>query len=335
MENKGLLHTDVIRQHTVPRFLLQNFAINTEKRKRGGQIFAINKQTRRVMKMSVNDATVHNRFYNLHDLPTTVSLESLLCLYEGRGASVIQRLISTKNIQGLSEEEKINLARFVTVQCLRSRGEYENQKHIAQELYNSLKSRGITSDEVECYFSEERFEQNTKGNFLDQITNCDFEMAVLMGKEWLLFETTADKPFYISDNPVTLYNETEFSDRSNTGIALKGIQIYLPLSATLMLAMVCPSLNDVLREGRELIYKFILNNVSSRGLNIFERLDFLKCLLDKRLVNIEEWRRTHLNNLQVWRAEQFIFSQKDDFERIGALLDECPELTCGPRSTVS
>nr|WP_129954459.1 DUF4238 domain-containing protein [Rahnella sp. RFA10(1/100)] len=335
MENKGLLHTDVIRQHTVPRFLLQHFAINTEKSKRGGQIFAFNKQTRRVMKMSVNDATVHKRFYNLREQPTTVSLESLLCLYEGRGASVIQRLISTKNIQGLSEEEKFNLAQFVTVQHLRSRGEYENQKHIAQGLYNALKSRGITSGEFEDYFSEERFEQNTKGNFLGQIANCDFEVAVLIDKEWLLFETTADKPFYISDNPVTLYNENKFSDRSNTGIALKGIQIYIPLSSTLMLAMVCPSLNDVLSEERKFIYKCIVNNIGGKDLKIFERLDFLKCLLDKRLVNIEEWRLTHLNNLQVWRAEQFIFSQKDDFEHIGKLLDECPELTCGPRSIVS
>ncbi|MBP2850466.1 DUF4238 domain-containing protein [Dickeya oryzae] len=335
MDNKGLLHTDVVRQHTVPRFLLENFAISSEKKKRAKQVFALNKQTRHVIKMNVNDATVHSRFYNLHDHPKIVSLESLLCLYEGRGATVIRKLISTKNIWGLSEEERSVLARFVTVQRLRARGEYENQRHMAQGLYHAIKSRGIISEEVENYFKDGNFEQNIKGNFLNQIADCDFEMSIILGKEWILFETTPDRPFYISDNPVTMYNETEFADRSNTGIALPGIQIYLPLSTTLMLAMVCPSLNHKLKEERNLIYKCIVNHLGGMQLNVFERLDFLKSMLDRRLVNIEDWRLKHLNNLQVWRAEHFIFSPLDDFERVKSLINDCPELVGGPRSIVS
>lgn len=335
MYKKGLLHTDVVRQHTVPRFLLENFAISSEKKKRSKQVFALNKQTRHVIKMNINNATVYSRFYNLHNQPETVSLESLLCLYEGSGATVIRKLISTKNIQGLSEEERSVLARFVTVQRLRARGEYENQKHIAQGLYNSIKSRGIISEELDRYFSDESFELNTKSNFLDNIADCDFEVSIILGKEWLLFETTPDRPFYISDNPVTMYNETEFADRGNTGIALPGIQIYLPLSETLVLAMVCPSLNDKLREERDLIYKYIVSHRGGEELNVFERLDFLKDMLDKRLVNIEDWRLNHLNNLQVWRAEHFIFSSLDNFSRVKNLIDDCPELVGGPRSVVS
>lgn len=335
MYNKGLLHTDVVRQHTVPRFLLENFAISSEKKKRGKQVFALNKQTRQVMKMNVNDATVHTRFYNLHNQPETVSLESLLSLYEGSASTVIRNLISTKSIQGLSEEERSVLARFVTVQHLRTRGEYENQKHMAQGLYNTLKLKGIICEELEHYFSDEVFELNTKSNFLDQIAGCDFETSIILSKEWLLFETTPDRPFYISDNPVTMYNEKEFTDRSNTGIALPGIQIYLPLSTTLVLAMVCPSLNDKLREERELIYKYIVSHRGGEQSNVFQRLSFLKDILDNRLVSIEDWRLNHLNNLQVWRAEQFIFSSIEDFERVKNLIDDCPELVDGPRSVVS
>lgn len=335
MYNKGLLHTDVVRQHTVPRFLLENFAISSEKKKRGKQVFALNIQTRHVIKMNVNDATVHSRFYNLHNQPETVSLESLLCFYEGSASTVIRKLILSKNIRSLSEEERSVLARFVTVQRLRARGEYENQKHIAQGLYDAIKLRGIISEELDDYFSNENFEQNTKTNFLDQIVNCDNEVSIILSKEWLLFETTPDRPFYISDNPVTMYNETEFADRSNTGIALPGIQIYLPLSATLMLAMVCPSLNDKLREERAMIYKYIVSHRGGEPLNVFERLSFLKNVLDRRLVNIEDWRLEHLNNLQAWRAEQFIFSSIEDFDRVKKLINDCPELAGGPRSVVS
>lgn len=131
-----------------------------------------------------------------------------------------------------------------------------------------------------------------------------------------------------------MYNETNFSDRSNTGILLPGIQIYLSLSATLMLVMVCPSLNDKLKEERDLIYKCIVNHLGGKQLNVFERLDFLKDMLDRLLVNIEGWRLNHLNNLQVWRAEHFIFSSLDDFEQVKSLIDDCPELVGGPRSVV-
>lgn len=335
MYNKGLLHTDVVRQHTVPRFLLENFAISSEKKKRGKQVFALNIQTRHVTKMNVNDATVHSRFYNLRTQPETVSLESLLCHYEGSASTVIHKLISSKNILSLSKEERSDLARFVTVQHLRARGEYENQKHMAQRLYDAIKLRGIISEELDHYFSHENFEQNSKTNFLDQIVNCDNEISIILSKEWLLFETTPDRPFYISDNPVTMYNDTKFADRSNTGIALPGIQIYLPLSTTLMLAMVCPSLNDKLREERDLIYNHIVTHRGGGSLNVFERLNFLKNLLDRRLVNIEDWRLEHLNNLQLWRAEQFIFSSLEDFDRLKKLINDCPELSGGPRSVVS
>ncbi|RKR64949.1 uncharacterized protein DUF4238 [Yokenella regensburgei] len=334
MKDKNLLHTDVVRQHTVPKFLLQNFIIHNEKRKKDGQVFSFNKQSRRIMKMSINDATVHKKFYNLHEHPTIVSIESLLAIYETKAGSVIKNIISTKDVNTLSKEERKYLSRFVAVQYLRSRGEYENQKHIAQELYSKLTSRGLTNDKLENYFDEGSFEKNSKGNFLSQIVNCDLETAIINEKDWILFETTVDNPFFISDNPVTMYNDTNFKDRSNTGIALVGVQIYLPLSPTLTIAMVCPSLKKPLLDERDFIYKCITNKIGGSDLNIFDRLDFLKSILDTRLVKIEDWRLNHLNNLQLWRAEQFIFSQKDDFERIKILVDDHAELSRGPRSVV-
>lgn len=335
MEKLNLLHTDVVRQHTVPRFLLENFSFISEKNKRSKQVFAFNKQNKNVVTMSLNDATVHSRFYNLKKKQKNVSIESLLSLYEGRASTVIRNLLSHKDVKVLTEKDRGDLARFVTVQWLRSRGEYENQKHIAQSLYNSIKSKGINDEKIEAYFSDENFERNSKGNFLSQIVNCDFEVSVISGKEWLLFETKKDRPFYISDNPVTLYNDIDFGYWSNTGIALQGIQIYLPISSTLTLAMICPSIFQKLREEREFIYKCIVNKIGGKQLNVFERLDFLKSMLDTRQVHVEDWRLRHLNNLQLWRSERFIFSSLNEFEQDMKLLEDCPELIFGPRSTVS
>lgn len=60
---------------------------------------------------------------------------------------------------------------------------------------------------------------------------------IIIKKRWMLFETgyASDHPFYISDNPVTMHNDQDHSPYGNIGFAVKGIQIYIPISSTLLL----------------------------------------------------------------------------------------------------
>jgi hypothetical protein len=68
-----------------------------------------------------------------------------------------------------------------------------------------------------------------------------------------MFETTPAHPFFIGDNPVTLQNNTQPKGplRGNLGLAVRGIEIYLPVSSTLTLAFFCRSHEEIVRDGVE------------------------------------------------------------------------------------
>lgn len=55
----------------------------------------------------------------------------------------------------------------------------------------------------------------------------------ILDKRWLLFETEASTPFYISDNPVALQNIVAPRGplRGNLGLPVLGIEVTSPLAA--------------------------------------------------------------------------------------------------------
>src|SRR4029453_17497765 len=65
----------------------------------------------------------------------------------------------------------------------------------------------------------------------------------ILDKTWLLFETDAATPFYISDNPVAMQNlvERRGPGRGNLGLSVRGIEIYLPISSLMTLGFFCRS----------------------------------------------------------------------------------------------
>ncbi|RRC22520.1 DUF4238 domain-containing protein, partial [Escherichia coli] len=70
------LQTDVVRQHTVPRFLLKHFS--TPGKGKRQRLYAFDKAAGRAYATTPDDATVRNTFYNLENHPDRLSLEPLL-----------------------------------------------------------------------------------------------------------------------------------------------------------------------------------------------------------------------------------------------------------------
>jgi hypothetical protein len=61
-------------------------------------------------------------------------------------------------------------------------------------------------------------------------------------KEFRLAEVAPGRSFYLGDNPVCMHNARTFGPYGNLGLAVPGIEIYLPLSSNLMLCAFCPSI---------------------------------------------------------------------------------------------
>jgi hypothetical protein len=127
-------------------------------------------------------------------------------------------------------------------------------------------------------------------------------MPHFLNKSWILHSTTEEHAFYISDNPVTRFNRNQHPFLSTRGLRVPGIQLHLPLSPTLCLGFLCPTIKLPLR------------------------IRLFGGTLGLRPANVE-----HLNSLQVLNAEQYVYSQRDDFTLVREILQKLPEVKRGPR----
>nr|QWP89203.1 hypothetical protein IHCLGBEB_00006 [Escherichia coli] len=109
----------------------------------------------------------------------------------------------------------------------------DKMEAIGSTKEQAMETLGLSSGgDVGRYFSG--------GSHVQQVSHID----LLPKKDWYL-ETRPERPFTcIGDNPVVLKNSNDFGPYGNLGLAVRGIQIYLPLSSTLMLAMYCPSIRE-------------------------------------------------------------------------------------------
>jgi hypothetical protein len=77
-------------------------------------------------------------------------------------------------------------------------------------------------------------------------------MPHLLDKSWILYSTSQKHPFYISDNPVTLFNVNQDPVKGTLGLRVPGIEIHRPLTGTFCLGVICPTIEATIRESYEL-----------------------------------------------------------------------------------
>ena len=65
----------------------------------------------------------------------------------------------------------------------------------------------------------------------------------------ILLSSKETSPLLIGDSPLirtNTFNNSEY--RGTTGLASPGVEVYLPLSPTLALGFMCPSIREVMRD---------------------------------------------------------------------------------------
>ncbi|MBL1381476.1 DUF4238 domain-containing protein [Proteus mirabilis] len=329
--NSNDFTTNVIKQHTVPRFLLDNFGFSKKGKRK--QLYTFDKKNCQEFSISVFDATTRNKFYNINTHPGMISLEPLLGIHESEAAPIINKLIQRRDIKAITYKEKCKLANFVAIQRARTYGEYERIKHVNDiflKKFSTIKLSSIQShesiglegkDDDKKLFFKLLLEQ-------EQVTN------ELLKKDWYLLETNENYPFYISDNPITLYNSNNNENYGNLGLNVIGIQIYLPLSPTLTLGIYCPSIRKNFIEKKIECENFISRGLRSfRGLDLFNLIENVKPFINfttmKQLPQHVKW----LNYLQSMYAEQYIFSKIKNFDLVKEMISDNPDYKSGFRIT--
>lgn len=328
-KQKGIT-TDVKKQHTVPRFLLDKFGFGKKGKKR--RVFTFDKQNERKFQQSVFDATTRNRFYNIEDHPEEASLEPILGIYETQTAPLIKKIIEQRSIAWLSDDDKFKIATFVAIQRARSYGELLRINHVINALSEKLSAFGATAEQIESELGGEESTER-KNMFLMMILDQREAIAHLMNKSWILYETNTNDPFLISDNPITFHNDIDMGPFGNLGLAVKGIQIHLPLSSTLTLALTCPSIAQSAIEGKRVVKHCLAN--APQLLQQFSRpfdLIMLGEAYEKGIpISQTSENVRFLNSLQVQYSEQYVFCEKDFFGLVEEMLAKSEQYKSGPR----
>ncbi|MBJ9201384.1 DUF4238 domain-containing protein [Citrobacter freundii] len=327
------LQTDVVRQHTVPRFLLRHFS--TPARGKRLRLYAFDKAAGRAYATTPDDATVRNTFYNLDDHPERPSLEPLLGIYEHEAAPVIADLLRHKDIRELTQDDRYKLAVFVAVQRARTFGELARISGMISVLVNKMVAIGATEEQAGETLGISP-EGDHRDVFLRQLVQQVSHIDHLLNKDWFLLETKPEHPFFVSDNPVVLENSNDFGPYGNIGLAVPGIQIYLPLSSTLMLAIYCPSIRQQkIRLKQELLYNIVnAPHLIPAHSCPFDNLKYLNRFTDYLLMPLTEKHVMHYNALQVEYAEQYVFCGENEFSLVERMLADNDRFRTGPRFTV-
>lgn len=303
-------------QHYVPQFVLKHFCPDKKP-----QIYAFDKEKEKVIRTNIKNVASESGFYNFDTGDEQHSIEPMLTMLETEASHVIKKIIKEKSLAEVSPEERFVLSTFIAVQFLRTKNVRNNIELMNKAMEEKLKAMGANPDEVEGFkvMDEEDVKKLSLGLVLDA---GDF-VPHLHSKTWILFKTTKSHPFYIGDNPVTLQNFQDTGPYGSLGLAVKGIEIYFPISKTLSLGIYCKSHEEKIRDTYNKLQ--ILKDAKvdmSKSPEIDQ--DWVTNLMD----GIEEGKPVqtqlenviNLNSLQVSFASRFVFSSKDDFSLVRQMI---------------
>jgi len=342
------------KHHYVPQFLLKNF--HSQKKNDEFYIKIFDKKKEKGWESNVKDAMCEKDFNTFkifyEDEEFFLNYENHFSFLETMARDSIEELIKEKDLTKIKDQDRFNIAAFVTFQYLRTNQFRTIMGNLGEGIYNLVKQFPNSGDDDLIKMGDEEVKIGTLKKNEDRLKEDTFRMirnekiikeitTHLLIKKWILHETTNENPFYISDNPVVLHNDKEFEPYyGNIGFAVLGIQIYFPLSSTLTIGMVCPSIYDECRDG---LNKAINLKQSLASLLVMGRNPDFK-MIEAQLQNINNLEKAPLNYLngfdsgrpvrckddnvlffnskQVMSAERFLASRSDNFDLVKKMIKD-------------
>ncbi len=281
----------------------------------------------------------------------TLSLEHFISQIESRAAPIVRRIIDTKAAGALSADDREILFTFVALQFIRGTGHRAQFQDIAGKLRDELERRGIPPEHNPIRVPDDKA---AKLAALHGIATAIPEFSQhLRSKDIVVFKAPPDHEFIIGDNPVVMDNHREFRFGGNLGLAVPGIEIYLPLNAQLTLGLWAPDLvNDIratIRSARKARDEQLVLRTLGAGTCYQQTVAFTQ-LLDSKIAYAENLLREvesggpvlcdvdnmdRFNSMQVVYAERYLASASGRFDLAKRMLDAMPDLRDqGARGTV-
>lgn len=314
-------------QHYVPQFILKNFTVGKKP-----QIWVFDKKTGKKFKTNIKNVASETKFYDFSLKDLDLTIEPALADVEEEASKLINRIVKEEEISHLNDNDKIFISHFLALQFTRTKQHRLRFQDLIEKMSEEICKRGWTPENIQGY--KELTENDLKIHGIKSIFDSHELAPHFFAKSWLLFQTTKKHPLYISDNPITLQNMNDYGFYGNIGLAVKGIEIYFPISKTLTLALFCPSIEESLRETYK---KFqFLSKVNplliSQNLKEPHYLEeTMAGFLHNKTVHFDPDNVINHNSLQVKYASRFVFSSTDDFSLVEEMISKHPSLKEGPK----
>lgn len=297
------------QQHYVPRFLLKNFTHGKKPK-----VFVYDKSNDRRFHTNIKNIAAENGFYDLELPDKVLSMEPALAHLEASSSKIIQKLIKDKDIKSLNENEAVIFALFLAVQFVRTKEHRIRFEDLGKQLILKLRGMGASEDSIKEFTGSSINVSEDKVIGLRSLAGAHELIPHFLNKAWLLLETTHKNPFYVSDNPIGLHNDLHFGPYGNLGLAVKGIQIYLPISSTLCLNLLCPTIADEFSEAYDNLNSAIRKPASASA--------FYDGLTNGAPIKVVEDNVTMINSLQVTYSSRFVYCESNSFDLVERMISD-------------
>src|ERR1035441_4305131 len=224
------------KHHYVPQFLLRNFSIEGR-----DTLFAFDKLLGSRFPVAVSDAAAEKEYNTFLSSGRVECAEDTFTTIENGAAQVVRSLVRQRHLKEVSEAERIALARLAAAQMLRSRSYRAAYDQIGQIVRRLAEEEG--TPEFKRWVGEANPEEDKRALLENIGESIDNFVPYLEKKDLVLFTAPEHYPLYIGDSPIARTNTLNRSElRGTSGLASPGVEIYLPLSPTLVLGFMCPTI---------------------------------------------------------------------------------------------
>jgi hypothetical protein len=215
----------------------------------------------------------------------------------------------------LSNDELYELAHLGAVQFARTRKMRNMILEMEDLIVNHVEKMGRTKEDIKDYvFSgHELAPMKELQMMMDSIPEFTRIMSL---KHIVLAEAPRRSPLMISDHPVVMDNNiVEYSPhRGNLGLAVMGVEIYLPIHPEYALWFICPIWAETIKKSHEQILNLFhsspqnLQNIKTKPI-----LEMYETIFSRKPFKLNHENVTRLNSIQAKQSTRFIFSSSDDF----------------------
>lgn len=317
-------------QHYVPRLLLKGFLKRDTAETKSERVAVLDLETGSSFTTSVDNIMGESRYNDFWiDDDTLGSIEKSATRIENYIAPMVRRLRLERRLN-LTLEEHDDLSLLMAFQFLRTkkmrllpeRLDAQLRAHIVRRGWDPAKVDGIVD------WDEDKLKRE---HLRQQVRSLKDFTRIFRKKVFFLMTAPEGSSFYIGDNPVVMHSDQPRRAFSGLGIDVPYIQIYLPLSADVMLCAYCPGVlgnlmrlrDEGLADGQSWALRALMDgrltpSGMKAGIEAFKQVDIIGPMVETiragEEVAIGRDEVRCYNSLQAFHAHRFVIDPDGRFD---------------------